>query len=197
MRFHPGESAPDFTKEAVGHGPMTLSGLRPQRVWLSFFRDANCPLCIVRKEQLEKVMATLEPGALTLVAVFESPAADVRAWRDVHRPGFLTVADPGRTLYEQYGVATSVRAAVRLQPWVRLIASKRLTRAHLRPRRHGAMTRVPADFLIEGNGVIRDAFYGQDVGDCIPAERVERFVEVTSLSGSGAFIRPSTKFAWA
>ena len=40
----------------------------------------------------------------------------------------------------------------------------------------GSKTRIPGDFLIDENGIVADAFYGADIGDHIPFERVEHFL---------------------
>lgn len=36
---------------------------------------------------------------------------------------------------------------------------------------------LPADFLIDENGYIVEAYYGQDIGDHIPFERIENFLK--------------------
>jgi hypothetical protein len=35
---------------------------------------------------------------------------------------------------------------------------------------------MPADFVIDGDGRILDAYYGSDAGDRIPLERIERLL---------------------
>lgn len=39
----------------------------------------------------------------------------------------------------------------------------------------GSMTTMPADFLVDENGVIQTAYYGKDEGDHLPFERVKAF----------------------
>ena len=36
---------------------------------------------------------------------------------------------------------------------------------------------MPADFLIERGGVVKDAFYGRHIADHIPLKRVKRFLD--------------------
>jgi thioredoxin-dependent peroxiredoxin len=41
----------------------------------------------------------------------------------------------------------------------------------------GTKARIPTELLIDEAGVIRDRFDGKDIGDHIPFERVEAFIE--------------------
>ena len=43
------------------------------------------------------------------------------------------------------------------------------------PKMDGTKTRLPADFLIDEEGLIRDVFYADVISAHIPFERVERF----------------------
>ena len=36
----------------------------------------------------------------------------------------------------------------------------------------GSMTTMPADFLIDKNGIIQKAYYGSDEGDHLPLEEI-------------------------
>ena len=40
----------------------------------------------------------------------------------------------------------------------------------------GTKTRIPADFLINPDGTIHEVYYGEKIGDHIPFERVEAFL---------------------
>ena len=37
---------------------------------------------------------------------------------------------------------------------------------------------MPADFLIDEQGYIVEAYYGEDAGDHIPFERIEQFLSI-------------------
>lgn len=39
----------------------------------------------------------------------------------------------------------------------------------------GSLTTMPADFLVDENGVIRTAYYGKDEGDHLPFEQARAF----------------------
>ena len=39
----------------------------------------------------------------------------------------------------------------------------------------GSLTTMPADFLINKNGIIQEAYYGTDEGDHLPFEQVKKF----------------------
>lgn len=42
-------------------------------------------------------------------------------------------------------------------------------------RMDGGLTVMPADFLIDENGVIQTAYYGKDAGDHLPFSRIKAF----------------------
>jgi hypothetical protein len=39
----------------------------------------------------------------------------------------------------------------------------------------GSMTTMPADFLVDAQGVIQTAYYGRDEGDHLPYDKVKAF----------------------
>lgn len=41
----------------------------------------------------------------------------------------------------------------------------------------GGIHRIPADFVIDPLGRIAEAYYGQDIGDHLPLERIESFLQ--------------------
>lgn len=49
----------------------------------------------------------------------------------------------------------------------------------------GSITRVPADFLIDQLGTVEQSYYGTDIGDHIPLNRIDNFLtqkyEITNI----------------
>jgi peroxiredoxin Q/BCP len=176
-RLMPGTEAPDFTAKTVDGSALTLSDHRGGPVWLAFFRYAMCPLCNFRIHQLLQ----LWPGkfasrGITMIGVFQSPARKLEGLVARHNPPFVVISDPELQLYTKYSVEAkwagafgkATRAALRgaagagiplIKPW------------------DGPPHRVPADFLLDGNGTIREVFYGENIADHIPFEQVEAFLD--------------------
>jgi len=169
-----GETAPDFTAPAAGRGDATLSKLRGQRVWLAFFRYAGCPLCNMRISQMIKDAKHYEDERLAILAVFQSPAARLERYLGPLNPPFPLVSDPAEQLYALYGLEKSLAGF--LAPAVGPKLVKAMAAGFFPRATDGSKTRIPGDFLIDENGVVADAFYGKNIGDHIPFERVESFL---------------------
>ncbi len=142
---------------------------------LSFFRDAACPFCNFRLYELTHQYKDWEKSGLEIVAIFSSPADEVREFVARHPRPFRMISDPGLSIYNQYGIERSVRALSRAL----LLKGPRIVRGIAkggRPRPNPHVKIVPADFLLDNHGRIADMWYGSDTADHIPLERVQSFI---------------------
>lgn len=180
-RLTPGMPAPLFrTRDSFGT-PLQLADYRGEWLMLSFYRYASCPLCNLRVHELLRRYPDWQTRGLRMVAVFESPATHIRRYLDRHAAPFPIVPDPGRKLYRGYGVQGSwagfLRAWTRHLPMVfDAVVRKGFMPGHM----DGDWAMVPADFLIGPDLRIEDAYYGSHIGDHIPVERIDRFLDGTT-----------------
>ena len=176
MRLQPGQSAPAFTVTDFTGREIALADLRGKKVLLSFYRYASCPFCNLRMHQLRQKAAAWESRGLVMLAVFQSPAANIREYAVGETVEFPVIPDPSMQLYKRYGVESSwtafAKATLRLGDIASATAKGYLPGGKI----DGDMNRVPADFLIDEQGVIRTAYYGKDIGDHLEAAVVERFI---------------------
>ncbi len=168
-----GEIAPAFEVTALDGTQLSLERYRGSKVWLAFFRFASCPLCNYRIHELMKHEQQLRQDGVNLIAVFQSPAETIQRYVTRHEPDFPIVPDPELKLYERYGVAPNFMAA--LHPGVFLTGIKALFAGIVPGKFDGPVAMVPADFLIDPEGVIYQSFYGKNVADHIPFEHVSQF----------------------
>ena len=115
-----------------------------------------------------------------VVAVFHSPGRRLtKSLRELSLP-FPVIADPEKRVFEAFGVEAS---------WLGMFSlgvARDYTRAMLTgffsgPFGHeGGIKGHPADFLIDGQGVIRLAHYGLDYADTL---NVDRILELASQAG--------------
>lgn len=171
-RLSAGDRAPSFTVIALGGGDVSLQDFREKRLLLSFFRYGSCPLCNLRMSFLIEAYPRLHIAGLEMVAVFESPPDVLRETVGRQRIPFPVIADPHRTLYKRYRVTPSLFGYVRGA--LRFSAFREAFRKgfHL-GRVDGAITQLPAEFLINEDGVIVRAYYGKDIGDHLPLDEIE------------------------
>lgn len=175
MRLQPGQPAPAFTVSDFNGRAISLTDLRGKKVMLSFYRYASCPFCNLRVHQLRQNAAAWETRGLLMLAVFQSPAASIRDYAIGETVEFPIIPDPDRALYKTYGVETSWAAFAKSGLRAADIAKATL-KGFLPGKVEGDMNRVPADFLIDEQGIIRTAFYGKDIGDHLDLAIVEQFI---------------------
>lgn len=174
MRLQPPVKAPSFEIEDVHGEPIRLDGMRGQRVMLSFFRDVACPFCNLRVYELSNEYEALSQRGMHVIAVFRSTQSQVREFVARRPRPFRMVADPDMHVYQPYGVEHSWSGVMRamVMRFPRLMSGMRLGR----PRMLGAdPSLLPADFLIDGLGYLRKAYYGRDLADHLPMQDVRDF----------------------
>jgi AhpC/TSA family len=127
----------------------------PERlVHLQFRRFAGCPICNLHLQSIVQRHNEIKAAGIREVAFFHSPA-DELAKHTAELP-FVTVADPDKRYYRQFGVESSPRAILHPRAWGASIRGMALTiRGRFRaPTVHqdGGHLGLPADFLIDSNG---------------------------------------------
>jgi peroxiredoxin len=186
IQLKSGNAAPAFeTWDVSGTRRIDLSSYRGRHVLLSFYRYASCPLCNLRVHDLAKKHADWHWRGLDMLAVFQSPADKMRQYVGGQHTPFPLIPDPDpdpdQKLYALYGVGHSWAGF--LKAWgTRLpeIGRSVMGKGYLPGSVEGGIHRIPADFVIDPHGRIAEAFYGQDIGDHLPVERIEAYLQEQS-----------------
>lgn len=172
----PTAAAMDFETRDIYGEAFRLSDLRGRRVMLSFFRDAACPFCNLRVYELTHRYTEWRASGMTVVAVFSSPADQVRAFVARRPRPFYMVSDPELEIYAKYGVQQSTTALLKALAFrMPRIIGGMATGGRPKPNPHVRL--VPADFLIDEDGHIAESWYGRDTSDHLPLERVQAFAD--------------------
>jgi peroxiredoxin len=188
MRLLAPAIAPALNLSDLQGRPIALAG-SGRRTLLCFFRDAACPFCNFRIYELTHHHASLAALGLDIVAVFGSSREEVLRFVARHPRPFRIAADPAGTSHLQYGIQRSF--------WRKLKAVVTRVPTLLRGLRivgvagFNTNNLMPADFLIDADGRIVEAYYGSDAGDRIPMERIELFVARGLLARGAAELRPA------
>ncbi len=175
MRQTPGEKVTNIILPALDGGMFSLDSLHGKRFMLSFFRFASCPFCNLRVHELVKRFEEFGAG-FTIVAVFDSSLENLRKHAEKHHAPFAILADEKNVFYRAYGIEHSV-AGMFKGMFSRMPALLRamFVQGYVPWVIKGSMTTMPADFLVDENGIIQTAYYGKDEGDHLPFERVKAF----------------------
>ena len=141
-------------------------------VHLQFRRFAGCPVCSLHLRSFVQRHQEVAAAGVREVVLFHSSANALR--RYASDLPFAVVADPGKRLYREFGVESSLRA---LFHWRTLIPIARAVAfgiwgilRHRRPmppllRPEGGRFGLPADFLIDRDGIVRSCHYGIHADD--------------------------------
>jgi thioredoxin-dependent peroxiredoxin len=165
----------NFKTQDIHGNPVNLDDHLGKRVMLSFFRDAACPFCNFRVYELTHRYKTWQERNLVIIAVFSDTPEKVVAHVAKYPRPFLMLADPDLAIYNQYGVEHSSFALLKALLFrLPTIVCGILTGG--RPSKNPHVRLVPADFLIDEDGVIRQIWYGKDTSDHIPLDQIDQFI---------------------
>jgi thioredoxin-dependent peroxiredoxin len=177
MHYKKGDRIADVELPAITGNTVNTADLRGKRYMLSFFRFAGCPFCNLRMHELTKRFNELGDH-FTIVAVFDSPLDNLQKYSSQHQAPFHVLADAKNIYYRQYDIRQSfiglLRGAVtRLPAVLYAVVVKRYLPLAIK----GKLATMPADFLVDEQGVIQRAHYAQDPGDHIHFEDVKLFAQ--------------------
>jgi len=174
MRLSVGTVAPRIQLPCIDGFDVDTEALRGRRYLLVFFRFAGCPFCNMRLHGLVERFESYADD-FTVVAVFDSPVENLALHTRRHNAPFPILADETNQYYREYGIERSLKGvakgiATRVPTLVRATL-----KGFIPMRVKGSMTTMPADFLIDADGVIQRAYYGRDEGDHLPFADVGQF----------------------
>lgn len=176
----PGEVAPDVSgiqRDGTEFDPSQLHG---KKAWLIFYRYATCPLCALHLESLKEVIARARERMVNVVAVYESTPEEFENAKCggtsemLRAAGIPMIADEERRLYRAFKTRQdSLAGFTPRTAWTLLKATLRNFR---QDSIDGKFGQLPSHFLIDENGIIAEAFYGESFTDHIDLDVVRRFI---------------------
>jgi len=185
MQIQSGVPAPMFRVEDIFGEPISLEGYAGKRLLLAFFRNAACAICNLRVHQLILRYPGYQQAGLEVLAVFESPRENILQYVGKQDAPFPIVADPQAQLYDLYGVETSeskvakTMAMPEAQETIHAAAAQGFV---LTPEPGSNFNRMPAEFLIGPDLIVRHAHYATYVMDHLPFEAIEEFLRSDGVS---------------
>ena len=175
MRLSTPCDAIEFATQDIYGNPISLSRYKNKAVVLCFFRDVARPLRNKRVFELTRNYKAWQKVGVEVVVVFSQQQKDVLAFFSKHRRPFPVIADSELELYSKYGVERVIGKST-TSPLLKLpkILDK-VFRGNL-ARLNPVGRIMPAEFLINFDGVIVESWYGHNELDHIPFKHLERFV---------------------
>jgi len=170
-----GDQVGNIQLTALDGSRFDLDNIRGKRCLIAFFRFAGCPFCNLRVHDLVEQYHAFGSN-FTIVAIFDSTLKDLQRHALKHNASFPILADETKSYYQEYGIERSLlgtlKGAILRFPTV-LYAM--FVKGYIPTSFGGNIMTMPADFLVNEEGVIEVAHYGKDEGDHIPIEIVRQF----------------------
>lgn len=140
-------------------------------IHLQFRRFAGCPVCNLHLHSFVRRHREVDEANIREVVVFHSRVADLATYAPDFP--FALVADPGKKLFKEFGVQSSLRALLDPRVWPFIIAGIARSlfeiiakgRAVPTTSPEGGRLGLPADFLIAPDGMVLACKYGNHAYD--------------------------------
>ncbi len=174
MRLTSGDRVRHIRLPAIDGLIFDTESLLGKPFMLSFLRFASCPFCNLRIREL--VTRYDELGCdFSIVAVFDSPLDNLMRHVQRHRAPFSILADADNAYYRAYGIEHSIVGTLK-GIFLRMPTMLNgMLAGYLPTTLKGSLTTMPADFLIDREGVIQVTHYGTDDGDHLPFHTMKEF----------------------
>lgn len=172
MRLLSGQKVPSFSIRDFENNIITEEDLRGKKTLLSFYRYVSCPFCNLRIHRLLEHYSSYESNGLQIIGVFESPAESMAKLIDKQAISFPIIPDPKLELYKLFGVRPSVWSFIKGCFDVKNFSSA-MSKGFLPGKIEGALTMMPADFLIDENLNCEVAYYGSYISDHLDFSQID------------------------
>lgn len=177
VQLIPGDSLPAFSLPALDGSTWSSRDLQGRRALVVFFRFASCPFCNLRLHQLIQRQAEW-PQDFTVIAVFDSSAAELRPYAERHHAPFPVLADHRAEVHRRFGVRYSWLGVIRgMLARLPTALYSMLVKGYWPTSVSGALHTMPMNFLVDEQGTIVTAYYGKDEGDHLPLAAIEAFAQ--------------------
>lgn len=130
---------------------------------IQFRRYAGCPFCNLHLRSITARHAEITAAGINEVVLFHSTAEDLLAYNEP--TPYPVVAYPRRVLYREFGVEPSWRAVAHPRAWGPMLRGVTTKRKPLSGDHGSGHFGLPADFLIDAEGIVIAAKYGEHAYD--------------------------------
>lgn len=148
--------------------------LKGKPFMISFFRFASCPFCNMRINQLINRFDEFG-NEFTIVAIFDSSLENLQENNEKRVSPFPILADKENIYYKKYGIKKSAMGMLIGMITRFPTMMKGLLKGYIPIKPKGNMITMPAQFLVDRNGIIQTVYYGKDEGDHLDFEEIKAF----------------------
>jgi peroxiredoxin len=174
MRLKAGDKLTNIKLPAIDGTAFDSESFAGKPIMLSFFRFASCPFCNMRMNELVRRFDEFG-NDFTIIAIFDSPLDNLTRHTAGHKAPFPILADESNKYYREYSIERSILGVLKGMLFRMPLLLKGMFKGYMPIVIKGSLTTMPADFLIDRNGIIQTAYYGKDEGDHLPFDLAKEF----------------------
>ena len=174
MRLKEGDKISELKLPSTKGDLFDIKEVYGKKILLTFYRFASCPFCNLRIYEINQRFEELDDN-LCVIAIFDAPLDFLTSKMLKHNSQFIFLADENFMYYKKYGVEQSV--------WKFLIGittkvlrfCRALSKGFIPITMRGSLTTIPVDVLINTDGTIEKAYYGENTADHLSFEEIKDF----------------------
>ena len=161
--------------DIYGHS-FYMRDLRGNKIFLTLYRTAACPFCNIRVHEVQKRSEEWKAKGVITIGIFASTQEALMKYAGAQQPNFTFLANSHFLLYDVFGIK---KARVGMYKSVLRVGTlfTSMTMRFFTMKTLGDSPILPADFLINENGVVERAYYGEDFGDHLPLDEVDKWTK--------------------
>lgn len=146
-------------------------------IFISFHRFSACPLCNLRTHELIKSYNEFKNNNIEIYSIWPSTEESMKEYVGKSDSPFPLIADPKMKLFKLYNVVHRSNVPMKgmfTEPklWMRAFKYK-----FKNFKIDGDVKLQPADFLINPEGIVKIAYYGEHFGDHININEIINYVK--------------------
>ena len=164
MQLKKGDVAPNISLVDINNQKFELSNYRGKKVLLTFYRFASCPFCNLRIHNIVKNHDRYKEH-FEIIAIFESDASTLQKQMKKYDSPFRIMSDRKRLYYDSYNIEKSFMGMLKGMIFRMPSLLKSMMMGNLPFKIDSSVLTMPADFVIDENGIIEIAYYAEDEGD--------------------------------
>ncbi|MGR9117157.1 MAG: redoxin domain-containing protein [Gammaproteobacteria bacterium] len=173
--YKTGHLITELSLPALDGNLFTLNQVQGKRYMLSFMRFAACPFCQLRIQQLIGRWHELDDD-FTIIAVFDSSLENLQRYTEKQKAPFPILADEHSIYYHKFAIEQSLPGTLKAMLFrMPTLLYAMLIKRYFPTSIQGKLTTLPADILVDENGLIASIYHGKDSGDHLPFDRVKSF----------------------
>ncbi|MCF6289281.1 MAG: AhpC/TSA family protein [Proteobacteria bacterium] len=174
MRIKPATKTIQIKLPSIDGSIVDSNSFSGRPYMLSFYRFASCPFCNLRINELVTRYNELDKN-FAIIAIFDSTLENLQQHTLKHQSPFPILADEENEFYKKFAIENSFLGVLKGMFFRMPTLFKGLFKGYAPTKIKGSITTMPADFLIDKNGIIQVAYYGSDEGDHLSFDEIKKF----------------------